>query len=42
MISIKAIQTQYNGYLFRSRLEARCARFEHGKTPRFRGGYLNA
>ncbi len=21
---------------------ARCARFEHGETPRFRGGYLNA
>jgi hypothetical protein len=31
---IKAIDTRYNGYLFRSRLEARSARFEHGQAPR--------
>jgi hypothetical protein len=31
---IKAIETRYKGYRFRSRLEARWAvRFEHGETP---------
>lgn len=28
---IKAIQTRYKGYHFRSRLEARWARFERGR-----------
>ena len=32
-MEIKAIETEYNGYKFRSRLEARWARFEHGETP---------
>lgn len=30
---IKAIDTLFDGYLFRSRLEARWARFEHGEKP---------
>lgn len=29
-MTIKPIETVYNGYRFRSRLEARWARFEHG------------
>ena len=37
MSDIRAIETSYDGYRFRSRLEAaRTARFEHGETPAVR------
>lgn len=32
-MDIKPIETYYNGYRLRSRLEARQARFEHGEIP---------